>query len=73
VAIAITHIILAAENECVATRWLTGYNPLLLREALNTRENELIFGITPICYKKKGFMKSTMKERKPLEEIIEYL
>ena len=73
VAIAMTHIILAAENEGVATCWIAAYNPALLREALNPGENELIFGITPLGYPKEGFRKTMMKKRKSLEEIVEFL
>jgi nitroreductase len=73
VAIAITHIILAAENEGVGTCWIAAYNPALLKEALNPKENELIFGITPLGYPKPGFQKSLIKKRKSLEEIVEFL
>jgi nitroreductase len=73
VAIAMTHIILAAENEGVSTCWIAAYNPALLREALNPSENELIFGITPLGYPKPGFRKTIIKKRKSLEEIVEFL
>jgi nitroreductase len=73
VAIAMTHIILAAENEGVATCWIEAYYPALLREALNPGENELIFGITPLGYPEEGFRKTMMKKRKSLEEIVEFL
>jgi nitroreductase len=72
VAIAMTHIILAAENEGVGTCWIAAYNPVLLKEALNTGENQLIFGITPLGYPKPGFKKAMIKKRKPLEEITEF-
>ncbi len=73
VAIAMTHIILAAENEGVGTCWIAAYNPFLLKEALNTDKNQLIFGITPLGYPRPGFKKSVTKKRKPLEEITEFL
>jgi len=73
VAIAMTHIILAAENEGVAACWIAAYNPKILREALNPEENQLIFGITPLGYPKPGFQKTTTKRRKLLEEIVEFL
>lgn len=73
VAIAMTHIILAAENEGVGTCWIAAYNPALLKEALHTAENELIFGITPLGYPKPGFQKSMLKNRKLLNEIVEFL
>jgi len=73
VAIAMTHIILAAENEGVGTCWIAAYNPVLLKEALNPDENQLIFGITPLGYPKPGFQKTTIKNRKSLEDIVEFL
>jgi len=39
VAIAMTHIILAAENEGVGACWVAAYNPTLLKEAINPGEN----------------------------------
>jgi nitroreductase len=73
VAIAMTHIILAAENEGVGTCWIAAYNPALLREALNIDGNRQIFGITPLGYPRQGFRKTLIKKRKPLEEIVEFL
>jgi nitroreductase len=73
VAIALTHIILSAENEGISTCWIAAYNPELLKEALNTGGDEIIFGITPLGYSKKGFKKTLIKKRKPLEEITEFL
>jgi nitroreductase len=73
VAIAMTHIILAAENEGVGTCWIAAYNPALLKKVLNTSENQLIFGITPLGYPKSGFQKILIKKRKSLEEIVEFL
>ena len=73
VAIAMTHIILAAENEGVGTCWIAAYNPFLLKEALNPGENQIIFGITPLGYPKRGFQKSMIKRRKSMDEIAEFL
>jgi nitroreductase len=73
VAIAMTHIILAAENEGVCACWIAAYNPTLLKKALDSGENQLIFGITPLGYPKPGFQKTRMKKRKPLNEIVEFL
>lgn len=72
-AIALTHIILAAENEGVATCWIAAYDPEMLKKALNIGKNQIIFGITPLGYPKKGYQKSGLKKRKALEEIVEYL
>jgi nitroreductase len=73
IAIAMTHVILASENEGVGACWIAAYNPELLRKALNPEENELIFGITPLGYPKPGFQKSLMKKRKSLTDIVVYL
>ena len=73
VAIAMTHIILAAENEGVATCWIEAYNPSILKEALNIKDGQVIFGITPLGYPRPGFRKAMNKQRKPLEDIVEFL
>jgi nitroreductase len=72
-AIAMTHIILAAENEGVGTCWIAAFNPQLLNEALNITENQVVFGITPLGYPKQGFVKGLNKKRKSLEDIVEFL
>ena len=73
VAIAMTHIVLAAENEGVGTCWIAAYDPALLKKALNTDDNQLIFGITPLGYPKPGFRKTLIKKRKSLKDIVEFL
>ena len=73
VAIAMTHIILAAENEGVGACWVEAYNPALLKEAIKPGENQLIFGITTLGYTKPGFKKASEKNRKSLEEIVEFI
>lgn len=72
-AIAMTHIILAAENEGIGACWIAAYNPVLLNEAINPGQNQLIFGMTPLGYPKPGFKKTLLKNRKSLEEIVEFL
>jgi nitroreductase len=73
VAIAMTHIILAAENEGVGTCWIAAYDPAILRKALNLDDKQLVFGITPLGYPKTGYKKNNLKNRKPPEEIIKFL
>jgi len=73
VAIAMTHIILAAENEGVGTCWIAAYDPSLLNEVINPGAGEMIFGITPLGYPKPGFKKTFAKKRKSLKEIVEFL
>ncbi len=72
-AIAMTHMILAAENEGIGTCWIEAYDPSILRSVLNLSENQVVFGITPLGYPKPGFQKSLVKNRKSLEELVEYL
>jgi len=69
--IAMDHMILAAEYEGVATCWIEAYDPYKLREALDLKENEKVFSITPLGYPKAGFKKKGEKKRKPLSEIVE--
>jgi nitroreductase len=72
-AIVMTHLILAAENEGVGTCWIEAYDPSILRKALELDDNQVVFGITPLGYPKKGFSKRDNKNRKLLEEIVRYL
>ena len=72
-AIAMTHIMLAAENEGVAACWIAAFDPHMLKKVLNPGENQIIFGITPLGYSKSGFKKTGDKKRKPLKEVTELL
>lgn len=73
VAIALTHIILAAENEGVGTCWIEAYDPALLRKALNLTSNQVVFGITPLGYQKQGFRKTQKKIRKTPDEVYDFI
>jgi nitroreductase len=72
-AIAMTHIILAAENEGVGACWIANYDPAKLREALDVSGNEEIFGITPLGYPRPDFRKSGIKKRKTPDEVVRIL
>jgi nitroreductase len=72
-AIVMTHLILAAENEGVGTCWIEAYDPVILRQALDLKENQVVFGITPLGYPRQGFVKKGDKVRKSLKEIVRYL
>jgi nitroreductase len=72
-AIAMTHIILAAENEGVATCWIAHFDPAKLRNALGLTSEQEIFGITPLGYTRPGFRKSGDKKRKDFSEVVEIL
>jgi nitroreductase len=73
IAIALTHIILAAENEGVGACWIEAYDPVILRETLKLENNQVIYGITPLGYQKSGYKKTGKKQRKSLDEIVEFL
>jgi len=73
IAIAMTHIILAAENEGVGTCWIANYDPALLHQALNPGKDEVIFGIIPLGYTRTGYVKTGTKKRKSLSEITRFL
>jgi len=69
-AIAMDHIILAAEYENIGTCWVEAYDFKILSEAISLKENEVIFSITPLGYQNKGYQKHGNKKRKSLEEVI---
>ncbi len=73
VTIAMTHLILAAENEGVGTCWIAHYDPALLKKALNLNENQVVFGITPLGYPVQDYKKTLPKKRKPLKDIVGFL
>ena len=72
-AIAMDHMILAAENEGVGTCWIAAFDPSVLHKALNLKPNEKVFAITPLGYPHKGFTKKANKVRKELKDIVRYL
>src|SRR5512133_2874 len=72
-AIAMDHLILAAENEGVGTCWIANYDPEILAKALGLKGNHVVFSITPLGYQKPGFKKDGNKKRKALNDIAEYL
>ena len=71
--IAMDHMILAAENEGVATCWIAAFKPEVLRKSLQLKETEEVFAITPLGYPKVGFKKEGNKQRKMLKEIVEFM
>ena len=72
-AIAMTHIVLAAANEGVATCWIEAYDPELLRSALSLKPEEVVFGITPLGFARNPVSGAKSKQRKPFNEIVEFL
>lgn len=72
-AIAMDHMILAAENEGVGTCWIAAFDPVVLKDALDLKDHEKVYAITPLGYPHKGFTKSAEKVRKELKDIVIYL
>ncbi len=72
-AIAMDHLILAAEHEGVATCWISAFDPVLLRKALGLAKQQEVFAITPLGYPPAGFRRKGLKQRKALAEIVRYL
>lgn len=72
-AIAMDHLILAADHEGVATCWIANFDPPRLREALGLSPGQEVFALTPLGYPRPGFVRKEVKQRKALEEIMRYL
>ena len=73
VTIAMTHIILAAENEGVGSCWIAAYDPEMLRDVINPDENHQIFAMTPLGYPKAGYSKPPKTGRKSLDLVVDFL
>jgi nitroreductase len=72
-AIAMDHLILAAEHEGVASCWISAFDPLPLRQALGLAPDQDVFAITPLGYPPAGFQRTGVKQRKALAEIVRYI
>ena len=72
-AIAMDHMILAAEAEGVATCWIAAFNPAILYKAISLAGNERIFAITPLGYPREGFVKRGGKQRKSFDVVVKRL
>jgi len=72
-AIVMTHLILAAENEGVGACYIEAYDPALLHKALALNETQVVYGITPLGYPHAGVGKRGNKTRKELKEVVRYL
>jgi len=72
-AIAMDHVVLAAENEGVGTCWIAAFDHSVLHKALSLKSSEKVFTITPLGYPHKGFVKKANKVRKELKDIVRYL
>ena len=72
-AIVMTHLILAAENEGVGACYIEAYDPGILRQTLGLNNNQVVYGITPLGYPHEGIGKRGNKTRKNLKEIVRYM
>ena len=72
-AIAMDHMVLAAENEGVATCWIIAFDYDKLSKAIELKENEVVYCLTPLGYPPDGFMKHGNKKRKPQEEVVRWM
>jgi nitroreductase len=71
-AIVMDHIILAATAQGLGTCWVAAFDPALLHEALGLGPENEVFAFTPLGYAAPGAV-TAPKNRKPLEEITEFL
>ena len=69
-AIAMDHMLLAAENEGVGACWVIAFDYDMLAKAIGLKENEVIFSMAAMGYPSEGFHKKGNKKRKPIEEIV---
>ena len=72
-AIAMDHMILAAEAEGIGTCWISAFDNKILREALELTDNEVVYSITPLGYPNEGYQKKREKVRKPLDKVVEFI
>jgi nitroreductase len=71
--IAMDHMVLAAENEGVATCWVSNFEMAVLRSAFSLSSEDRIYAITPLGYPRPGFAKKGQRQRKTLSEVVKYL
>jgi|AntAceMinimDraft_2_1070361.scaffolds.fasta_scaffold00499_4 nitroreductase len=72
-AIAMDHMILAAEAEGVGTCWIAAFDNIVLREALQLGDNKVVYSISPLGYPKDGYQKKGEKIRKAIDEVVEFI
>ncbi|MGA2378203.1 MAG: nitroreductase family protein [Spirochaetia bacterium] len=71
--IAMDHMVLAAENEGVATCWISNFEMAVLRSALGLSSEDRVYAITPLGYPRPGFSKKGQRHRKSLADVVKYL
>ncbi len=71
--IAMTHIVLSAANEGVGSCWIANFNPAIVRETLQLKDDEVVYALTPLGFPKPDYTPKNKKERKPLDDIVQWL
>ncbi len=69
-AIAMDHMILAAENEGVGACWVIAFDYELLAKAIGLKQHEVVYCMAALGYPPDGFKKQDNKKRKPFEEVV---
>ena len=72
-AIAMDHMVLAAENEGVGTCWIAAFDSTVLRSTLSLTSDDRVYAMTPLGYPRPGFAKKGKHERKALTDVVRYL
>ncbi len=71
--IAMDHMILAAESLNIGTCWIAAFDNDILRKALELKEDEIVYCITPLGYQSEKYQKSSEKVRKSINEVTEFI
>jgi nitroreductase len=72
-AIAMIHLILAAANEGVGTCWISNFKPDIAGAALDLKDRQRVFAITPLGYPRLDYKRKESKERKTLNAVAEWI
>jgi nitroreductase len=71
--IAMDHMILAADCMGLATCWVGNFDYEQLRTILGLASTEVVFALTPLGYPKAGFEKKRLKNRRPIDEVVQFI
>ncbi len=72
-AIAMTHLILAATNEGVGACWISNFKPDIARTTLGLKNNQHVFAMTPLGYPRQDYKRKEEKERKTLSTVADWI
>ncbi len=67
--IAMDHMILAATAMSIGTCWIAAFDADILSKAMNLKESEVIYAITPLGYSEADYLPKLEKDRKPANEV----